>query len=172
MNLRRLQSLALIVGAVLLLPGVTGAEAGILGAISAVSIVLFMMGIPAVIVAQPSGRAGWIGIVLLEVGALIALAFRLGLVPHSSLGDSLSLTSAILGMLGAVIIGWLTARGNVFPAWAGWLFLTQGVLNFLAGVLDLGSMGGALPFVLELLLALALLAYGYFIYGSEPKTGS
>src|SRR5689334_11625449 len=101
MNLRRLQGLELILSAVCLLLGAFGPQT-----VSFLTwgIFLLIWGIPAVYSAQPTGWVGLAGIVLLELAALIALGFRLHLVPPSSLGDSLSLTSAILGMLGAVIV--------------------------------------------------------------------
>src|SRR5512140_390969 len=100
MNVRRLQGLALILSAVCLLLAMVGIQTNI---IFAMGIILFILGIPAVYSVQPTAWVGLAGIVLLEVAALIALGFRLNVVLPSSLGNSLSLTSAILGALGAVI---------------------------------------------------------------------
>ncbi len=132
MSVRRLQGLALLLSAVCLLLGAFGPRTVIFVTIG---IILFILAIPAVYSTQPTGWIGLAGIVLLELAALIALGFRLDLVPPS-LGDSLSLTSAILGMLGAVIVGWLTTREHVFPAWVGWVFMVQGLLNFLGWVIQ------------------------------------
>jgi hypothetical protein len=73
------------------------------------------------------------------------------------------MTSAVLGTLGAVIVGWLTTRERVFPAWVGWVFLAQGLLNFIAGSFDFGSLASVFRILLPGLQAIALLAYGYFI---------
>jgi hypothetical protein len=132
------------------------------------STILFILGIPAIHSVQPTGWVGLAGIVLLELAALIVLGFHLGMVP-GNLGDSLSLTSAITGMLGAVIIGWLTARGHVIPAWVGWAFIAQGLLNFITGQVKFNSLAGVLVVFLPILQAAALFAYGYFIYQQSSK---
>jgi hypothetical protein len=161
MNIRRLQGFALILSAVCLLLAAFISETSI---VVTIGVILFILGIPAVYSAQPTGWVGLAGIVLLELAALIALGFRWHLVPPSSLGDSLSLTSAILGMLGAVIIGWLTTRGHVFPAWVGWVFMAQGLLNFIAGLFNIGAPGRSFLILISILQTVATFAYGYSIY--------
>src|SRR6476619_5111715 len=94
MNVRRLQGLALILSAVCLLLGAFGLQPSIF---ITIGLILFMLGIPAIYSAQPTGWIGLLGIVLLELAALIALGFRLQIL-SPSLSDSLSLISAILGM--------------------------------------------------------------------------
>jgi hypothetical protein len=160
MNVRRLQGLALILSAVCLLLTAFVGETSI---VVMIGVILFILGIPAIYSAQPSGWVGLAGIVLLELAALIALGFRLHLVP-SSLGDSLSLSSALLGMLGAVIVGWLTTREHVFPAWVGWVFMAQGLLNFITGLFNIGAQGRLFPILIPILQTVATFAYGYFIY--------
>lgn len=174
MNVRRLQGLALIVSAVCFLLGLFGPQSiSLIGPqVTAfyviVGIILFMLGIPAVYSAQPTGWIGLAGIVLLELAAFIPLLFRLNMV-SPGLAGGLSLTSAIAGMLGAVIVGWLTTRGHVFPVWVGWGFLAQGVLNFFTGVFNLGNLTGAIPIFLPLLSIVVQAAYGYFIYQRSIK---
>ena len=163
MNVQRLQGLALIVSAVCLLLGLFVPAAATFFFVT--STILFILGVPAIHSAQPTGSLGMVGIVLLELGALIAFAFQLGMVPDA-VGNSLSLTSAIAAMLGAVIVGWLTTREHVFPAWVGWAFLAQGVLNLVFGMLNLSSLAIVPP----LLQVAALLAYGYFIYQKPVHT--
>ncbi len=163
MNVQRLQAIALILSAVILLLGLVVPGTSIFYVSSVIGILLFMVGIPAIYSAQPSGWIGLLGIILLELSALIALGFRLDLV-SSDLGGSLSLISAVLGMLGAVIFGWITIRDHVFPAWVGWVFLVQGPLNFITGLTGFGSSGRAIPILISLLQAVALIAYGYFLY--------
>ena len=160
MNLRRLQGLALMLSAICLLLGAFGFQPAIL---ITTGLILFILGIPAIYSAQPTGWMGVLGIVLLELAALIALGFRLQMLP-ASLSDGLSLSSAILGMLGAVIVGWLTTREIVFPAWVGWIFIVQGLLNFITGLFNISAQGKLFFILIALLQAVATFAYGYFIY--------
>ena len=174
MNVGRLQGLALIVSAMCFLLGLFGPQSISLIGPQATTfylvtgIILFMLGIPAVYSVQPTGSIGMVGIILLELAALIPLIFRLNMVP-SGLADSLSLTSALVGMLGALIVGWLTTREHIFPAWLGWAFIAQGLLNFFAGVFNLGNLTGAIPIFLPILFAVVQFAYGYFIYQKATK---
>jgi predicted ATPase len=78
--------------------------------------------------------------------------------------NGLSLTSAILGMFGAVVVGWLTTREHVFPAWVGWVFIVQGLLNFITGLFNMGAQGRLFPILVPILQTVATFAYGYFIY--------
>lgn len=177
MSVLRLQGLALILSAVSLLIGLLGPQSiGIIGPqvtmfSITISTILFMLGIPALYSAQPTGRIGMAGIVLLEFAALIALGFRFNLVPWpSGLGDSLALTSAIAGMLGAIITGWLTTREHVFPAWLGWAFIAYSLLNLTAGPFKFNFLPGVLILFLPVLQAMVLFAYGYFILQKPIRT--
>jgi hypothetical protein len=170
MNVPRIQGLALMLSATGFIIGLLGPEnIGVLSPQATrffitVSVILFMLGIPGIHAAQPTGWMGLVGIALLELAALIALAFRFNMVPPSGFGDNLSLTSAIAGMLGAIIIGWLTLRERVFPAWVGWGFLAYGLLNMILGQFDIGGATGALIFFLPILQSAVLFAYGYVIF--------
>jgi hypothetical protein len=174
MNVRRLQGLALLVSAVCFLFGLFGPQSiSLIGPQATsffliVGIILFMLGIPSVYSVQPTGSIGLVGIILLELASVIALIFRLNMMP-SGLADSLSLTSAFAGMLGAVIVGWLTTREHVFPAWLGWAFIAQGLLNFFTGVFNMGSLTGAIPIFLPILGIVVQFTYGYFIYQKATK---
>ena len=176
MSVLRLQGLALILSAVSLVFGLLGPQnVGIIGPqatmfLIMISSILFILGIPAIYSAQPTGWIGMAGIVLLEFAALIALGFRLNIVPWpSSLGDSLALTSAVAGMLGAVIVGWFTIREHVFPAWVGWAFLAHSLLNFITGQFNPGFLKGMIPIFVPVLDVIAIFAYGYFIYHLSKK---
>ena len=174
MNVRRLQGLALIVSAVCLLFGLFGPQSISLIGPQATTFflivggILYILGIPAVNSAQPTGWLGLTGIVLLILAALIPLFFRLDMVP-SGLADSLSLTSALAGLLGAVIIGWITIREHVFPAWVGWAFMAQSLLNFISGQFNPGFLKGMIPIFVPVLDVVAIFAYGYFIYQQSIK---
>lgn len=174
MNVRRLQGLALIVSAVFFLLGLFGPQSISLIGPQATSfyliagIILFMLGIPAIHSLQPTGTIGLVGIILLVLAAFIPLLFWSNMVP-SGLAGSLSLTSALAGMLGAVIIGWLTIREHIFPAWLGWAYLAYGILNFIAGQINFGSLQGTIPFFISALSIVVQFAYGYFIYQKATK---
>lgn len=174
MNVRRLQGLALIVSAVCLLFGLFGPQSiSVIGPQATtffliVGGILYILGIPAVNSAQPTGWLGLTGIMLLILAALIPLLFRLDMVP-SVLADSLSLTSALAGLLGAVIIGWITIREHVFPAWVGWAFMAQSLLNFISGQFNPGFLKGMIPIFVPVLDVVAIFAYGYFIYQQSVK---
>jgi hypothetical protein len=78
-------------------------------------------------------------------------------------------TSALSGMPGAVIVGWLTAREHVFPAWVGWVYIAQCVFNFITGPFKFNSLAGERVMFFPLLQAAALFAYGYLIYQESVK---
>jgi hypothetical protein len=173
----RLQGLALILSAVSVLIGSFGPQnIGIIGPqatmfLILISTILFILGIPALYSTQPTGWVGMTGIVLLEFAALIALGFRLNMVAWpSSLGDSLAMSSAVAGMLGALIVGWITTREHVFPAWVGWIFIVFALLNLIAGPFKFNFLAGVLVPFLPLLQAVAVFAYGYFIFQKPIKT--
>lgn len=105
------------------------------------------------------GTAGLIGILLIVLSALIALSInQLGV----SGENALPLISVLAGALGRTIIGWLTTRANVFSAWVGWAFLSQGILNLLGSAVlyDLGTLGSALGTIAFLLDSVAAFGYG------------
>ena len=104
---------------------------GLLGAI------LFLIGLPGIQQSQPqTGRPGQIGLILMGLGALIAIIANLLIrLAGVEVDDWIPLTSAIAGSLGSLIVGWLTVRANVFQPWVGWLMMVGAILNILAPVL-------------------------------------
>ena len=157
MNTLRFQGIALILSAIC---GLLSAFLPIPGAdqiIALIGTVLFILGIPSIQLLQPEGVIGWIGIALLEIAALISLVFQLGLVGSSVL----AFTSALVGMLGRLVIGALTTRGSRFPAWAGWAFLLSGILNLVTGAIFLDSIASVIIIIAILLEAAALFAFGF-----------
>lgn len=168
MNIRRLQGWALVVAGLTNLIGLLGFIAGSDGSffrvVNLIGGLLFIFGVPAVVTVRPMGTAGPAGAVLLEIGAIIALVLNfLVLTGATGFADALPLTSAAAGMIGAAIVGWMTAREKVFPAWVGWAFILQGVLNFVGPFLDLGALASALAIGGTLLEAAALFGYGIVI---------
>ena len=72
-------------------------------------------------------------------------------------------------MLGAAIVGWFTIREHVFPAWVGWAFMVYGLLTLITGPFNFNFLAGVLLPFLPILQAVALFAYGYFIYRQSVK---
>jgi hypothetical protein len=170
MNIRRVQGLALIIGAVCLLFAIFTPDAiarllGVLGAL------LLIFGIPAVNTSQPSGPVGLIGVILIILAAVIALGFSVGIFGDTGMEDALIATSAISGLAGRIITGWLTIKKQVFLHWLGWALIAGGV-PMLAGLIDLGSP--AISTVFMLLESAALAGYGIQIFQknlSNSKVG-
>lgn len=166
MNIRCVQGLALIIGAVCLLlaffnPDTMARSLGILGS------VLLILGIPAVNTSQPSGLIGLIGVSLIILAAVIALGFSISLFGDTGIEDALIATSVISAMAGRVITGWLTIKKQVFSQWLGWALIAGGVIN-MAGLIDLGSP--AISTVVTLLDAAALAGYGMQIFQKDQNT--
>lgn len=165
MNTRSLQGLALILSAIGSVVGFLGPDTPLFGAISAISTVLFIVGIPAVYTAQPIGTAGLVGIVLIVIAAVIALGFQvLDIAISATLENILFWTSVIGGSVGRLIVGWLTTRQQVFPAWIGWAFIVQGILLPLGAIIDLGSVTNAYAAITTLVGEAAALGYGYYLF--------
>jgi len=171
MSVRRLQGVALILSAITSLIGFLGGDTPLFNAITVISVILFIVGIPAVYTAQPLGSLGLVGIVLVVIAALIALGFRLlDLNLATSIQSILIWTSILAGAAGRVIVGWLTTRHRVFPAWVGWAFLVEGLLVLLGGF-DLGAFTNTFVVIITLVGALALLGYGFYLL-RQPQPAS
>ena len=99
--------------------------------------ILFLIGLPGIQQSQPqTGGPGQIGLILMGLGALIAIVANLLIrLAGVEVDDWIPLTSAIAGSLGSLIVGWLTVRANVFRPWIGWLMMAGAILNILAPVL-------------------------------------
>lgn len=158
MNFRRIQGWALVVSALIALLSLVAGSISFFHYLNILGILLFIIGVPAIQSVQPMGTAGLIGILLLELAAVISLVLNLS--GGSGLGDSLPLISALAGLLGRLIVGWLTTQKRVFPAWVGWAFMLEGLLNFIGGIVHLGSLGSLDVIVATLLAAAALFGYG------------
>lgn len=167
MNTRRLQGLALILSAICMIIGQLGNSNGFFHVIAIIAVVLFILGIPAVYTAQSMGVVGLIGIILVELGAVIALGFQTEILTIAGIGGTLFQISAIAGLIGSIIIGWLTTQKNVFPAWVGWAFLAQGVLNFIGGLINMGAAGWTFAFIVIVIGAVALFGYGFFLFQGQ-----
>ena len=164
MNIRSLQGIALILSAIATLVGYFGPDTPLFGAIFTISTVLFIIGIPAVYTAQPIGTSGLAGVILMIVAAVIALGFNLLDIEISQTLESLLIWTSILsGLVGRLLVGWLTTRHRVFPAWVGWALIVEGLLSAIGGLIDLGSFADVFTTVVIVVGVVALLGYGYYL---------
>lgn len=164
MNIRRLQGAALIISAVINLIGLIGAGTSAVRFLFLLGALLLIFGVLAIEPVQKAGTLDWVGIVLIELAALIAFIVNITSMTGATISSSaIPLASAILGAIGRVIVGWLTTRRNVFPVWAGWTFMGEGILNFVGGLLGSAPLATALGVLSVLLGAAALFAYGWGI---------
>ncbi len=164
MNGRRLQGLFLIIGGFCMIIGLFATQILLFYIIALIGTAMFILGIPAIHAVQPGGSSGFVGIILLELSAFIVLAFQLGFLSDSTLGNGLIFTSALAGLAGRLIVGWITNRKKIFPGWVGWAFIVEGFLNFIGGGFNLGSLAGVFYIVVVLLGAGALFGYGSSIF--------
>ena len=163
MNIRRVQGLALFIGAACLPLALLELNAPYFWYLALIAVVLLVFGIPAINTSQPSGPIGWIGIILIALAAVIALGFRVGALGDTGFEDALIATSVIAALAGRIITGWLTIKKQVFSPWLGWGLIAVGVIN-LTGSLALGSLGSIISIALTLLDAAVLAVYGIEIF--------
>lgn len=105
---------------------------------------LLMVGLLAIWAMQPqTGRPGLIGLWCLGIGAGLAFLVRLLLLLGTSAIDTPALISALFGLVGSLLVGWVTIRAKVFHLMIGWLLIVGGVLNFAGGLLP-GGIGATL----------------------------
>jgi hypothetical protein len=164
MNFRRHSGLFLVLAGACLLFGLSGSSTMLARLIALIGTVLFILCIPGVHAFQPGGPIGLAGLILVELAAVIALGFQIGLLSGSSHAPAFALTGAGAGMLGRLVIGWLTTRRKVFPGWVGWAFLAEGLLNFAAGVFHPAALASVFPVLVVLLGSAALFGYGLTIF--------
>ena len=169
MNIRRVQGLALFVGAALLPLGLLDLNADYFRYLGLIGVLLFLFGIPAINSSQPSGPLGWIGIILIMLAAVIAFGFRAGVFGDTGLEEVLIATSVLAALAGRIITGWLTIKQQVFSPWLGWGLMAVGVIN-LTGSLDLGSLGIAISIALTLFDAAVLAIYGIQIFRKNESS--
>jgi hypothetical protein len=164
MNIRRFLGLLLVLSAVCLLIGHFGPDTTLFHVISLIGIASFIIGIPVIQLVQPTGWIGWTGIVLLGLAALIALLFQLDAISDPSIGGTLGTLSAFAGLAGRLIIGWKTVRNKVFPSWVGWVFIAEGLLNAIGGMVNFGTFSNTFSLIVALFGAAALFGYGFHIF--------
>lgn len=169
MNIRRVQGLALFLGAALLPLGLLDLNADYFRYLGLIGVLLFLFGIPAINSSQPSGTIGWMGIILIMLAALIAFGFRVGVFGDTGFEDALIATSVMAALAGRIITGWLTVKKKVFSEWLGWGLMAVGVIN-LTGSLDLGSLGSLISIALTLFDSAVLAIYGIQIFRKDESS--
>lgn len=117
---------------------------------------LLIVGLMAIWTMLPhTGRPGLLGLVglwLLGLAAGIAFAVRLTLLVSAfDAGEIIPLSSAVLGLVGSVLLGWVTIQSRAFHPAIGWLLIVGGVLNLVGGLIP----GGAIAFVVVVVTMLA-----------------
>jgi hypothetical protein len=135
-------------------------------------VLLFLVGLLAIPMLQPRGaQPQLLGLGLLALAAIIAGAGLTLYLFDSELPRGLPFTSALVGMLGDLLVGALTVRERVIPAWAGWLLALAGVVNFVTGQLDGGDWLRIVAALGALLGAVAVAGYGWTAVerGAEPR---
>ena len=163
MNIHRVQGLALILGAVCLLLSFFISDTALSQAIGILGTLLFVFGIPAVHTSQPSGSIGLIGIILMILAAVIALGFGFGIFGGTSFDGILIVISALSGVAGRLIVGWLTIQKRVFSQWIGWALIVEGVIS-MGGFLDIPALASLYVFAVSLAGAVAEFGYGVHIF--------
>jgi hypothetical protein len=154
------------VGALLLLVDLTNiGMATPLAVLHLLALALFLLGLPAIQATQPqTGRAGQLGLTLMGLAAAIAfIVVLLALAGVEDVGPVIPLMSALSGLVGDLLIGFLTVRAGTFPAWTGWLLALAGAANFGIGLFS-GAADLSLAAALGSLLGIAAIAgYGWTI---------
>ena len=184
MNIRQFQGWALISSAfimvVLLAYNFIGSASGI-PYVSDILIIMycvfFIVGLPGIQAVQPKTKNwGKIGLALMLIPPLdeliITLIGRLAQYPvelnHlvSSIWNALASVGIIYS--GYILVGWLTIRARVFPAWVGWLLFIVGIINDILWFYVLYGSADSVPFsvfmnlhvFISLLEVVALVGYG------------
>lgn len=162
MSMRRLQGWALIVSALIDLVALVKADSPLVTAIFIIGALLFILGVPVIQSVQDGGTAALVGTILLELGAIIVLVVNIMMLSgNSGFSPAIPFASALAGVLGRFIVGWITTQRKVFTPWVGWAFIIEGLLNFLGGILQLGALAPVIGIVVPLVGAAALFGYGW-----------
>ena len=181
MNIRRFQGWALIISALVstfvilfYLFGATGRIQYLYEALTLVATLLFIFGLPSIQSAQPQTKLwGQIGTILMLIPLidLLLVEFLYLFVGQSVLLSKLehsiwtSLAKAGVAYSGYLLVGWLTIRARVFPAWAGWLFLIYGAVMTVYWQLPNDVWSSTVPeflfWTLRAIEIVALVGYGW-----------
>ena len=164
MNGRRLQGLFLIIGGFCMIIGLFATQILLFYIIALIGTAMFILGIPAIHAVQPGGVQWICGDHPFGTVSLYCPCISIRLSKRLTLGNGLIFTSALAGLAGRLIVGWITNRKKIFPGWVGWAFIVEGFVNFIGGGFNLGSLAGVFYIVVVLLGAGALFGYGSSIF--------
>ncbi len=166
MNKRNLQAWGLAIAGLLGLLALVPSNSIPLRLALLVGALLFILSVPAIRAVHPEGSAGLIGLILIEIGAVIALALAiLSQGFGSNLGSAIAFVAALCGAVGRLIVGGLTGRGTASQSWPGWAFIVSGLAN-LAGGLVASNLAPTLGIVAVLAETAALVGFGLRLRGS------
>lgn len=149
MNARAIGGWALLINALLtlfILIGMTTSVGGALLSLVAGEVIslLLIVGLLAIWAMQPqTGRLGQIGLWCLGIATSMAFFVRLIVLLSTIDVDTPAFISALFGLVGSLLVGWVTIRARVFHPAIGWLLIMGGVLNFAGGLLP-GGIGATL----------------------------
>ena len=125
---------------------------------------LLLVGLLAIWTMQPqAGRLGVIGLWCLGIATSMAFFVRLVILSSTSNVNTPAFFSALFGLVGSLLVGWVTIRAKVFHPAVGWLLMAGGVLNFVGGLLP-GGIGATLVDIIAGLAQVgAFIGYGWTI---------
>lgn len=120
MRVRRLQGWGLVVAGVLGLLVLVRSRSALFSAAFVVRALLLILGLPVIHAIEPSGIGGLLGIILVELGAVIALVLNLTAAPGGAgLGSVVPFGGAGAAAIRRRVVGWLTSRGGSFSPSTG-----------------------------------------------------
>jgi hypothetical protein len=165
---------ALLINALLTLCFLVGMTASIGGdalylVTGEVLCLLLIVGLLGIWAMQPHiGRLGQIGLWCLGLGAGMAFFVRLVILFSSLDVVTPAFISALFGMVGSLLVGWVTIRAKVFHPAIGWLLMVGGVLNVVGGLLPAGTSTDLVNIIAGLAQVGALGGYGWTMLRRSP----
>jgi hypothetical protein len=128
---------------------------------------LFIVGLLAIWAMQPhTGRLGILGLTglcCLGIGAVMSDLVRLVFFVHCVDVGTPAFISALFGLVGSILVGWVTIKAAVFHPAIGWLLIVGGVLNVIGGLLLAGVGSDVVAIIATLAQAGAVAGYGWTI---------
>jgi hypothetical protein len=113
-----------------------------------------------------------VGIWCLGLATAVAFFVRLALLLGvSDVSDFVPLTSAVLGCVGSVLVGWATIRTKTLHPIVGWLLILGGTLNLIGGLFAASSIMEVLGAVSALAQAGAFAGYGWTLLRHPTMAG-
>lgn len=131
---------------------------------------LLIVGLLAIWDMQPhTGRLGLVGLWCLGIATSIAFLVRLVVLLSTIDVDTPAFISALFGMVGSLLVGWVTIRAKVFHPAIGWLLIVGGVLNLIGGLLPAGIGAELVGIISGLAQGIAIGGYGWTMLRRAPS---